>query len=151
MRFKSIDALLGWSYQMEGTFIIKGMTYGERQQPAFDSLTPEETFAQSAFVINKVNRLKKEEIACIKALHTWNMKSIHDAAYLLPNWPRPMQLALVRRWAGDKAMSQKQIAEMCGYSRKTVNERDIRTREILNAYYCQAIEELRPQLTDLLV
>ena len=150
MRFKNIETLLDWAFQMSETEIINSAQYGERQDRNFSSLTMDERHKQAIDILAKVSRLDKPDIACITAKHTLGRGAVHDAAYLLPNMPRPMQLALVRRWAGDTRQSQREIAEMCGCSRKTVNLRESESTKILNSHYWHGCDMLEIQLLDLL-
>ena len=151
MKFRDITSLLGWAFQMQQTEIISKPGYGERISKSFGDLTMEERHKQAVDILAKVSRLKLEEQVCIVSKHTGgNTKAVHDAAYLLPNWPRPMTLALVRRWAGYRDMSQREIAEMCGCSQKLVSLREVEAIKILDDYYWRGCDVLEYQLLPLL-
>lgn len=150
MMFKNIDSLLAWAFQMSETVLIKTQKFAEPTSVCHSELSMDERHKMATDILVKVSRLDRQDQVCIAAKHTLAAEAVHHAAYLLPNWPRPMQLALVRRWAGDTRYSQREIADMCGYSRQLVTIRDSEANKILNRHYWHGSDILEIQLLDIL-
>lgn len=150
MKFKNIESLLAWAFQMSETVIIKTQKFAEPTSVCHSELSMDERHKMAIDVLAKVARLDRQDQVCIAAKHTLASRAVHDAAYLLPNMPRPMALALVRRWAGDTRQSQREIAGFCECSRKTINQREALVTKILDTHYWHGCDMLEVQLSDLL-
>lgn len=122
MQFSSIRALVGWSFQIETTSMVKVQKFGESQAPAWDGLSPTDLKAQSAMVMAKINRLPVEQRAVLWALH---VQRETEMIYLTTHTPckygYKTDLDIIRKWATGEGPGCRDLGDRHGAHHTTLH------------------------------
>ncbi|QLG87656.1 helix-turn-helix transcriptional regulator [Chitinibacter bivalviorum] len=122
MQFSSIQALVGWAFQIETVSGAKVQKFAESQAPAFGEMTFHDQKTQAAYVMLKINRLPAEERAVLWALHVGRDT---EMMFLAANTPHKFglktDLELIRKWATGEGASYAAIGRTVGCADNTIS------------------------------
>ncbi len=153
MQFSTIQALVGWAFQIEATPLVKIQKYDAQQSsPAFSALTAHDLKAQSAMIMLKVNRLPVEQRAVLWALHVQReTEMLYLTTHTPCRWGFHTDLDIIRKWATGKGLGCREIGGRHQVSFKTANRYEQDVMKLLNAMTDQAYHTLEAPHREMLI
>lgn len=151
MLFATIQALIGWAFQMECVSGAKVQKFGDTQEPAFGLMSFSDLKAQSAMVMAKVGRLPYDERAALWAIHLQRDTEIRYLAAKMPGkYGMTTDLELVRKWATSEGPSCRELGKRHAIGRSTANRYETDLFSRLDLLMHAAYEKLERQSYELL-
>jgi hypothetical protein len=151
MLFATIQALIGWAFQMECVSGAKVQKFGDTQEPAFGLMSFSDLKAQSAMVMAKVGRLPYDERAALWAIHLQRDTEIMYLAAKMPGkYGLTTDLELVRKWATSEGPSCRELGKRHNFSYVTLHRYEADVFRQLDLLMHAAYKTLERQSYELL-